>query len=175
MSPTVPEVDTANQLARIEAAYTREAAQLDAHDIAGWARWLHPDFRYEVPIPVTRDGARDRDYTDRGLFAVETRHTIDLWVKRVSEDFIATAYAENLPTRTRHFVTNTRILRSADTDLLVSANVLLSWNHRGDPPTFATAERVDTLVDDGVGLMLRSRRVLLDCDVVHLHHLRVIF
>ncbi|CAN5860427.1 hypothetical protein BH10ACT9_BH10ACT9_08130 [soil metagenome] len=163
-------------LARVEQAYRSEAALLDAGDLAAWLEWLHPDFRYEVPIPVTREGAGARGYSTRGLLAVETRPTIELWARRLSEDHIATAYAENAPNRTRHFVTNVQVEPTDNAaELRVVSNILLSWNWRGQPPAFATAQRCDVLVDDGDDLILRDRRILLDCDVVHLNHLRVIF
>jgi 3-phenylpropionate/cinnamic acid dioxygenase small subunit len=162
------------RLARVENAYRREADQLDAHRMDDWCAWLHDDFRYEVPIPVTRDDPRHGRYSARGLLAVETKPTIELWVKSLSGEFIDYAHAENPHIRTRHFVTNVLIHDSIDV-LRVSSNVLLSWNQRGVPPVIATAQRRDVLVDDGGELMLRERQVLLDSDVVHLSHLRVIF
>ncbi len=162
---------------RVEEAYRAEAAQLDAHRMAEWLEWLHPEFRYEVPIPVARDDPGQPQYSSTGFLAVEVRGSIELWVQRVSGDLIELAYAENPPVRTRHFVTNVGIARSEETGHLhVVSNVLVTWSRRSDPPLFASGERHDVLVDRGDGgLLLRSRRVLLDSEVVHLSHLRVIF
>lgn len=163
------------RLARVEAVYRREAAQLDANQLSGWYEWLHDDFRYEVPIPVTSDATGQRRYSEQGVLAVESKPTIALWVNRLSGHLIESAYAENPPVRTRRFVSNVRVLSHEAGELRTSSNILLSWNPRGEPPTFATAERCDVLVEVGDGLVLRTRRVLLDSDVVHLGHLRIIF
>ena len=163
------------RLARVEGAYRREAALLDANQLDVWYEWLHDDFRYEVPIPVTSGRAGEPSYSEQGLLAVESKPTIALWVHRLSEDLVGSAYAENPPVRTRRFITNVRVDAEDPGVLRVSSNILLSWNQRGEPPTFATAERCDVLAEDGDELTLRSRRVLLDSDVVHLGHLRVIF
>ena len=176
IGPAAVGIDDLLRLARVETAYRREAAQLDANQLADWYEWLHADFRYEVPIPVTSDQTGERRYSEQGLLAVESKPTIALWVNRLSGQLIESAYAENPPVRTRRFVTNVRVHVSDEAGALrVSSNVLLSWNQRGEPPTFATAERCDELVEDGDRLELRMRRVLLDSDVVHVGHLRVIF
>ncbi|WP_123026698.1 aromatic-ring-hydroxylating dioxygenase subunit beta [Mycolicibacterium stellerae] len=164
------------RLARVEAAYRREAAQLDASQLADWFEWLHDDFRYEVPIPVTSGRAGRPRYSEQGLLAVESKPTIALWIDRLSDELVGSAYAENPPVRTRRFISNVRVEEAEDMGALrVSSNILLSWNQRGEPPMFVTAERCDMLVGDGDKLMLHTRRVLLDSDVVHISHLRVIF
>jgi len=162
---------------RVEEAYRVEAEQLDGHRMADWLEWLHPEFRYEVPIPLARDDPGQPQYSSTGFLAVEVRGSIELWVQRVSGDLIELAYAENPPVRTRHFITNVRIARGeVRGHLNVASNVLLTWSRRSDSPLFASGERHDVLGDRGDhGFLLRSRRVLLDSEVVHLNHLRVIF
>jgi len=163
------------KLARVEAAYRHEAALLDANRLAAWYEWLHDDFRYEVPIPLTSEQYGEPRYSERGLLAVESKPTIALWIKRLSEGLVRSAYAENPPVRTRRFITNVRVHSDKAGVLQVSSYVLLGWNPRGEPPTFATGERRDVLVEHGDRLLLKERRVLLDSDVVHLGHLRIVF
>ncbi|MGY1634746.1 aromatic-ring-hydroxylating dioxygenase subunit beta [Geodermatophilus sp. SYSU D01186] len=164
------------QRARVEEAYRVEGIALDEHRMTDWLAWLHPDFRYEVPIPITRDDPGQPQYSSEGLLAVEVRASIELWAQRLSGDLLDLAYAENPPVRTRHFVTDVVVEPGEEGVLRAAANVLLAWSRRSDPPTFATGRRLDELVErPGGGLLLRHRRVLLDSEVVHLNHLRVIF
>lgn len=157
-------------------AYDDEIELLDGHDLAGWAQWLEPDFRYEVPIPLVRDDHSRPQYSTTGFLAVETRPSVQLWVERLSERLVDVAFAENPPVRHRHFLSAVRVRQTDDPSVLdVRSNVLLTWTRAGAAPDLMTGERHDRLVLRDDRLFLRRRRVLLDSVVVHLSHLRVIF
>lgn len=167
---------TGNQLSEeVADAYFREAELLDAQDVASWAQWLHDDFRYELPVPVFDADMRAPRHSETGLLAVETRQSVTLWQQRLGADLIDSAYAENPPARTRHFVTNVRVREHThDARIAVTSNVLLVWNDWNRPPQLISGERHDVLARSADGLLLVHRRVLLDSAVVRIGHLRVI-
>lgn len=157
--------------------FAEEAALLDAHDLGAWCRLLAEDFRYEIPIPITSEHIGSEKHSSEGFLAYETRTSIDLWVKRLSDPVVDSAYAENPPVRTRHMVTNVRVADVRELTVSVQSNVMLCWSRLADPPIVVTAERQDELAldDRGAPSKLKARRVLLDSQVVYLDHLRVIF
>jgi 3-phenylpropionate/cinnamic acid dioxygenase small subunit len=163
--------DMASQVTR---AYNLEAERLDAHDLGAWLTWVEDDFQYRVPIPVTRDDPRAPQHSATGLLATETKDSIALWVSRLSPALADSAYAENPPVRTRHFVTNVRASVSPEGVVTATSNVLLTWGKWNEPPQFVAAERRDELKDREGTLTLRRRTVLLDSNIVHLGHLRVL-
>jgi len=158
---------------RVVTAYNLEADRLDAHDLAAWLAWVHDEFRYEVPIPVTRDDPRAPQHSSTGFLAVETKDSVALWVSRLSPALVDAAYAENPPVRTRHFVTNVQVAKEQD-HLNVTSNVLLTWGKWNEEMRFLSAQRQDVLLDDGRELTLLRRRALLDTNVIRLSHFRVI-
>jgi 3-phenylpropionate/cinnamic acid dioxygenase small subunit len=86
------------------------------------------------------------------------------------------AWAEDPPSRSRHFVTNVRVEEGENEgEYLVKTNLLL-YRTRGDVPIYdiLSGERTDTLrrVDDG--LRLAKRVVLLDQTTVMTHNLALI-
>jgi 3-phenylpropionate/cinnamic acid dioxygenase small subunit len=159
---------------RVADAYCLEADLLDRHDLKGWLDWVTEGFRYEVPIPVIRAGDPTRTHSDTGLLSVETTESIRLWARRLTPEVLDSAYSENPPARTRHFVTNIRVEAGEDGRLRATSNVLLTWCRWNDEPRLLSAARHDVLIDDGERLWLDERRVLLDAGVVQLGHLRVI-
>jgi 3-phenylpropionate/cinnamic acid dioxygenase small subunit len=159
---------------RLADAYFQEAELLDAQDLEGWSGWLHADFRYEVPIPVFDADLSAPRHSANGLLAVETRSSIELWAQRLSADLVSSAYAENPPARTRHFVTNIRVGAPDEHDrVAVSSNVLLVWSDWNKAPQLVSGERRD-VVEVNRELLLVHRRVLLDSAVVRIGHLRVV-
>ena len=168
-------IATADLRERVVSAYFREAELLDSHDLGSWLSWVSDDFRYEVPIPITRDDIRAPQYSKKGLLAAETRDSIALWVSRLSPSLADAAYAENPPVRTRHFVTNVRMDRDPDSaQFLVRSNVLLTWGKWNEEARFLSAERHDEISAEGGELTLHRRTVFIDTNVVRLGHLRVI-
>lgn len=159
--------------ARVRDAYDLEAEQLDEHNLAAWLGWVDDDFRYEVPIPITRDDPRLPQHSSSGFLAVETKDSVALWVSRLSPALVDSAYAENPPVRTRHFVTNVRI-DTQDNHVVARSNVLLTWGKWNEEMRFLSAERHDVLRDHGTSLTLARRRVLLDTNVIRLSHFRVL-
>lgn len=107
-----------------------EAAVLDGQRFREWLDGMTEDVRYEVPVRLTRERGNHEDYsTDMQLFA-EDMEMLRLRAARLETDF---AWAEDPPSRTRHFVSNVRV-RPADGDpsAVAVSSYLLLYRNRGE-------------------------------------------
>lgn len=134
-----------------------EAKLLDDHRFDEWLDCLSADIEYRVPVRVTREvGAdpfpgMDHIYDDRA--------TIEKRIDRLHTDY---AWAEDPPTRTRHFLSNVRVYRE-DGELHADANLLLSLVSGDEPdPNFLVGERRDVLTETDDGYEITDREVFLD-------------
>lgn len=162
---------------RISQFLLYETSLLDARRLTDWLDVVAPDFRYRIPVPVTKDNPELAPYATNAFLVEETRESIEtLWVKRYEPEFFEYAWGENPPQRIRRFVTNT-VIRPAEEPgtYLANSNVMLSFARQADPVVLVTADRVDTIREEPEGLRLAGRTVLLDETVVKLTHMRVIF
>ena len=148
-----------------------EAALLDAADYAGWLELLAEDIRYMMPVRVTTargagfDTLAGMGHFDEDLYALRKR------VQRLATDH---AWAEDPPSRTRHFVTNVRTFRDAGDDLRVESALLL-FRSRGDTreADLISAGRTDLLRATADGLRLARREITVDESVLRTQNLAV--
>jgi phthalate 3,4-dioxygenase subunit beta len=148
-----------------------EAALLDAADYEGWLELLTEDIRYLMPVRVTTargagfDTLADMAHFDEDLYALRKR------VQRLATEH---AWTEDPPSRTRHFVTNVRTFRTAETELLVES-ALLMFRSRGDTreADLLSAGRADRLRETGDGLRLARREITVDESVLRTQNLAV--
>jgi 3-phenylpropionate/cinnamic acid dioxygenase small subunit len=95
-------------------------------------------------------------------------------VRRLETDF---AWAEQHPSRTRHFVTNV-VVDTADTgdEFLVSSNVFVYRSRGDDPvPSLYSPFRKDTVRRTAEGRELARRWAALDQSLVNAHNMSVFF
>jgi ethylbenzene dioxygenase subunit beta len=144
----------------------REAELLDEGRHREWLGLLTADIRYQVPIRVAKErGAADTAITGiaTDMFHLdEDRDSLELRVDRLETGF---AWAEEPPSRIRHFVANVRaepVAGSAD-EVAVRSNVLI-YRSRWDRAEhdLLSGERHDVLRRVDGGWRLARRRVLLD-------------
>jgi ethylbenzene dioxygenase beta subunit len=141
------------------------------------ARWLQEmvssDVVYRVPLRQTVERARGTGFSESTFHLDETYGSL---ATRVARNQTKYAWAEDPPSRTRHFVTNVRVAESADGSLTVRSNLLvLRTRHEQTTPQTFAGERHDVLCrEDGV-LKLRHRTVLLDLTVIATHNLAIFF
>jgi len=148
-----------------------EAALLDAADYAAWLNLLCEDIRYVMPVRVTTargagfDALADMGHFDENLYALRKR------VQRLATDH---AWAEDPPSRTRHFVSNVRTFSGAGGDLRVESSLLL-FRSRGDtrPPDLLSAGRTDILRPAEDGYRLARRQIIVDESVLRTQNLAV--
>ena len=83
-----------------------EAAALDERRFDDWVAMLAEDLVYTAPVRLTRNGPnKDRDVMRTMMHFDDTYQSILMRTGRLSKS----AWAEDPPSRTRRFVTNTRV------------------------------------------------------------------
>ncbi|MFB6184320.1 MAG: 3-phenylpropionate/cinnamic acid dioxygenase subunit beta [Haloarculaceae archaeon] len=143
----------------------REAECLDDGRLHEWLDLLADDVDYRIPRRVTRErGAEKSEFSDDSYLYREDRGTLETRVKRFDKEY---AWAENPPSRLRHFVTNVRVASVDGDEIDVRSNVLL-YRNQGETTEedVISCERRDTLRRTDDGLELATRTVFLDQTVL---------
>jgi len=157
----------------IEAFLMEEAELLDDGRLREWLDLCTDDIRYEVPVRVTRERV-----SGRGI-SREMAHWTDDWTAlemRVLRQETEYAWAEDPPSRTRHFITNIRLSAGeAEDEIAVRSNVLL-FRSRGDSPDsdLLSGERHDVIRRVDGRWRLARREVILDHSTLPTHNLPII-
>ena len=143
-----------------------EAELLDDGRYRDWLGLLAPDIRYQVPIRVAKErGAGEDAITGvaTNMFHLdEDRDSLELRVDRLETGF---AWAEEPPSRIRHFVSNVRTapVEGHTDEVAVRSSVLVyrsRWDQAGHD--LLSGERHDILRRMDTGWQLARRRVILD-------------
>lgn len=145
----------------------REAELLDDGRYREWMDLLTEDVRYQVPIRVTKERILEGGMSGvvENMFHLdEDRDSLEMRVDRVETGF---AWAEDPPSRLRHFITNIRVKEvretSAGKESEVRSNLLLFRSRWDDPRhTVLSAERRDVLRQVDGDWKLAKRVVILD-------------
>jgi 3-phenylpropionate/cinnamic acid dioxygenase small subunit len=150
-----------------------EARLLDAHEIEKWAGMLSDELSYTAPIRVTRLAS------DRNASAIGPGHydedynSILTRIARLTKT--KSFWAEDPASRTRRFVSNVLVRKSAHADELLVNSYLLLTRSRLEMVTYAplSAERRDILrLTDGKW-KLRRREIIIDQSVVMMPNIAV--
>ena len=139
----------------------REAELLDTGRLEDWLALLTDDIQYRMPVRLTRERTSPTDRSDEMHFFWDDRATIELRIRRLRTDF---AWAEDPPSRTRHFVSNVRIALAAGPDELDVRAYVLVYRNRGDNNSYEliSGERHDVLRRIAGGWRLARREVIID-------------
>ena len=155
----------------------RESALLDDRDYGRWHEdFLHEDVVYRVPKIIEREaGSNRKSYSEDVYFFDENYETFRARIDRFEKEY---AWAENPPSRVRHFVSNV-IVDPADesNEYDVRSNVLV-YRSRGNSHEhdLLSGDRRDRVVyDEQDGYLLRERLVFLDSIVVGTKNLPFFF
>jgi len=147
----------------IEQFFAEEAALLDDRRFDEWLTLLADDLQYWMPVRTTRargDEALEFARYGESAFFDDDK---DLMQKRVLKLHTKYAWAEDPPSRTRHFVTNVRILeRTTDCEIRVGCNFLLYRSRLANDEDIWVGRREDTLRRDEAGWLLAKRHIYLD-------------
>ncbi|WP_297598884.1 3-phenylpropionate/cinnamic acid dioxygenase subunit beta [Mycobacterium sp.] len=106
-----------------------EAYLLDAQQYEAWLDTLTDDVRYTMPVRVTTargagfDTSPGMDHFDEDKYSLRQR------VARMGTEH---AWAEDPPSRLRHFITNVRTFTGVDEEHLVVESAELLFRSRGD-------------------------------------------
>jgi ethylbenzene dioxygenase beta subunit len=129
---------------------------------------------YQVPVRETVERARGFGFSATTFHLNENLGSLESRVARGETPY---AWAEDPPSRVRHFVTNIRVREHGDEDLLDARSNILIYRTRQDQtnPQMLSGERWDVLRREDGRLKLLQRVVYLDLTVIGTHNLSLFF
>ena len=139
-----------------------EAWHLNHDLLTEWLDLLAKDFTYFMPVRQTKSRRDGTGFDPRTGHFYDDYASMRLRVKRVTES--AYAYAEDPPSRARRFVTDVRVHRTEEPNLLVATSSVALFRNRWDNPNYdlVSVERRDVLRETPDGLRLVRRTILGD-------------
>lgn len=152
-----------------------EAELLDDQRFYEWLDLLTDDIQYVMPVRLTREKAQGKGFIAKMSHFAETKYTLKKRIERLDSEYV---WAEDPPSRTRHFITNIRLsFENLDKKEVNSKSNVLIYRSRGDEPTYdiLSAERHDILRQTQAGWRLASRYIYLDHSVVMTRNLAIFF
>jgi ethylbenzene dioxygenase subunit beta len=162
----------------VEAFLFHEAQLLDENRLREWFGLLTEDVRYQVPIRIAKEQGAEPGITGvatQGFHLDEDYDSLAMRVERVETGF---AWAEDPPSRIRHFIANVRVAEAGNgaDELDVRSNVLV-YRSRWDRPNYdvLSAERQDVLRRVNGEWKLARRMVILDSSALPTHNLSFFF
>jgi biphenyl 2,3-dioxygenase beta subunit len=160
----------------IEQALFDEAALLDAHDYTAWLDTLAGDVTYWMPIRSTRaSDDLEREFTTfgEGAYFDEDRTMLEFRVEKRGTGY---AWSEDPPSRTRHCITNVRIVeKHASDDVTAGCNILVYRSRLDTEEDWWVGRRVDRLKKIEGRWKLARREIYLDQTVLKSKNLSTFF
>ncbi|OBH52897.1 hypothetical protein A5686_09555 [Mycobacterium sp. E2479] len=156
----------------IEQFLYREARLLDERRFGEWIELFAEDARYVMPVRLNReDGAA---WESHSKSFDDTRQTLAIRVNRLSTEY---AWAEQPPSRVRHFITNVITETTPESGELIARSNELIYRSRGDVTDFniISAQRVDRVRRADAGWKIAHRWVALDQSTLSTHNLSMFF
>ncbi|WAH97467.1 aromatic-ring-hydroxylating dioxygenase subunit beta [Arthrobacter sp. MMS18-M83] len=150
----------------------REALALDERRFRDWLEFLAKDITYDVPLRVVREGLAEWELSPTGRIFQDNKQTLEIRVRRLETDF---AWAEQPPSRTRHFVTNVLVdTGEQDGEYEVSSYCLI-YRSRGDSiePNLISVFRKDLVRKTTDGYEIARRWAAIDQAVINAHNLSI--
>ena len=164
---------------QVEQFLFREARLLDARRFHEWLDLLTDDVRYWMPTRANRypanskaisilDGSRyeegDLSREDELAILDEDKDSLTRRVNRLDSGM---AWAEDPPSRTRHFVSNIEVEPGAgDTEIRVYSNFIMYRTRGETEQDFYVGSRQDVLRREGGQLKVAYRKIVLDQTVL---------
>lgn len=150
----------------------RDAELLDTRQWRKWLAQMTDDVVYAMPVRVTKERSLEAGVLPDMDHFREDRFSLRKRVERLETEY---AWTEDPPSRTRHFVTNVRVMRGDHDGELVAKSYLLLFRSRGDTraPEWFSAERTDVLRRVDGTLRLARRTILIDESVLRAQNLAI--
>lgn len=149
-----------------------ESMALDDRRFRDWLAAFADDARYEIPVRVTREKLAEWELSPTSRIFDDTKQTLAFRIERLETDF---AWAEQPPSRTRHFITNIVVESTEQPDeFRVHSNCLL-YRSRGDEPnpSIFSARRKDLLRRDGESWLIVHRWAAIDQSLINAHNMSI--
>jgi biphenyl 2,3-dioxygenase subunit beta len=150
----------------VERFYYDEAAILDAHRYDEWLGLFAEDANYFMPIRRTRmNRETDKEFTQPGEMAF-FNDTKSLLAGRVAKLKSGRSWAEDPPSRTRHLITNVRIVRDSGRELEVESNFHLYRTRLNSEESSWIGSRRDVLRRVEGSFQIADRKIFLEQTVL---------
>ena len=150
----------------VEQFYYDEAAMLDERRFEDWLELLADDVHYWMPIRRTRrvDEA-DREFTAPGDMALfdDDKALLEMRVKKLRS---GVSWSEDPPSRTRHLVTNVRIVSVEGDEITTEANIHLYRTRLDSEEDSWIGRRRDLLRRSEDGFRIARRHIFLEQTVL---------
>jgi biphenyl 2,3-dioxygenase beta subunit len=160
---------------QVEQFLYTEAAYLDAHDYESWVNLFSDDTHYFMPIRRTRLRRElSKEFTEPGEMAYFDDDKMLLtarWKKFASNS----AWAEDPPSRTRHMITNVRVVEDRGDELDVHSNFHVYRTRLKSEIDSWVGCRHDLLRRHGGSFLIAKRVILLDQTVLLSGNLSTLF
>jgi biphenyl 2,3-dioxygenase beta subunit len=150
----------------VEEFLYREASLLDERRLDEWLALTTDDIHYWMPIRRTTTAKEiDSEFTKPGgmAFFDDDKNMLGLRVQRLQ---VGRAWAEDPPSRTRHVVTNVRILGVDGNDITAASNFMLYRTRLNSEEDSWIGRREDVLRREAGALKLARRYIYLDQTVI---------
>lgn len=160
---------TASKLAlrlEVETFYYDEAALLDARRFRDWLDLLAEDIHYWMPVRRTKISAQlDSEFSKIGdmAFFDDDKKMLEMRVRRLETGY---AWAEEPPSRTRHLVTNVRIVGVEGERITAESNFHLHRTRLNSDESNWLGLRRDELRREGGTLRIARRHIFLEQTVL---------
>jgi biphenyl 2,3-dioxygenase subunit beta len=150
----------------VERFYYDEAALLDAHRYDEWLALFSDDAFYFMPIRRTRTQREmDKEFTQPGEMAFFSDNKMML-AGRVAKLRSGRSWAEDPPSRTRHLITNIRVIKDDGRRLEVESNFHLYRTRLNSEETSWIGSRHDVLRRVGGSFQIAERKIFLEQTVL---------
>lgn len=152
-----------------------EAELLDSRRLDEWLGVLTEDIHYWMPIRRTTQAKEMHlEFTQPGgmAFFDDDLATLALRVQRLS---VGRAWAEDPPSRTRHLITNLRVVDATDDEMTVQTNFQLYRTRLNSEEDSWIGRREDVLRRVDGQLRLARRHIFLEQTVILSQNLSTLF
>ena len=150
----------------VERFYYDEAALLDAHRYEEWLALFADDAHYFMPIRRTRTKLElDKEFTKPGEMAFFD-DTKMLLGGRIAKLKTGRSWAEDPPSRTRHLITNVRIVKDDGRTLEVESNFHVYRTRLNSEETSWIGSRHDVLRRIDGSFLIADRKIFLEQTVL---------
>jgi 3-phenylpropionate/cinnamic acid dioxygenase small subunit len=149
-----------------------EAYLLDAQQYQTWLDTMTDDIRYVMPVRVTTARGAGFDTSPGMAHFDEDRYSLSQRVARMGTEH---AWAEDPPSRLRHFITNVRTFECDDDTHLFVESAELLFRSRGDvnESALVSCGREDLLRWCNDRWKLARRNIITDESVLRMQNLAV--
>lgn len=140
----------------------QEAELLDEWRLPEWAELYTEDSAYEVTSPSNADPVNADPAAT--LFLISDR--IDRIRARAKRLMKKTAHAEYPRSKTRHMISNVRVVAASDDQIQLRSNFTV-WRTKEDNQSVFMGEMRHTLVKDGNSVKIKQKRCILDLNSLY--------